>query len=219
MMRDIYLHGALGRQYGRRWRLDVASPAEAVRALMVLRPPLRQALRVGDWRVVVGRPHLANAIDPAFINMRLGSQPLHLVPATRAAGNSGFGKIAVGVALIGATVLTAGLAAPAAVGTFAALGAEVAVGGVGLGFTYGSVALLGASMVLGGVGALLTTPPAAAPGGATATAPRPADRPSFLFNGVVNNSQQGAPVPLVFGTHLVGSIVVSSGLSAEDQAP
>ena len=44
----------------------------------------------------------------------------------------------------------------------------------------------------------------------------PDDRPSFLFNGVTNNSQQGGPVPLVFGTHLVGSVVINAGLNAED---
>src|SRR5207248_1774932 len=83
----------------------------------------------------------------------------------------------------------------------------------GTGLTYGSVILLGASMILSGVAGLLAQPPT--PDAPTDMA-APADRPSFLFNGVTNNSQQGGPVPLVFGTHLTGSVVVNAGLNAED---
>jgi predicted phage tail protein len=218
MIRDIYLHGAPGRLYGRHFRLDVASPAEAVRALMTLRPPLRQLLRVGYWRVVVGPPHLANAIEPELLNMRMGSQPLHIVPATGAAGGGGIGKAVAGIALVGASVLTAGLAAPAGVGLFAALGASTGF----LGTTFGGIALMGASMALSGVASLLTTPPGSSMGDQTPQATQmaaPGDQPSFLFNGVTNNSQQGGPVPLVFGTHLVGSIVVYAGLDSGDIAP
>lgn len=219
MIRDIYLHGEAGRTYGRHFRLDVASPREAVRALMTLRPPLRQVLRVGYWRVVVGPPHLANAVDAALLGMNLGNQPLHIVPATGAAGGGGIGKAVAGIALVGASVLTAGLAAPAGVGLFAAMGASTGF----LGTTFGSIALLGASVALGGISSMLTTAPGSSMGDqvpqATDTAPRPEDRPSFLFQGVTNNSQQGGPVPLVFGTHLVGSIVVYAGLDSEDIAP
>lgn len=215
MIRDVYLHGAVGRRYGRHFRLDVASPGEAVRALITLRPGLRQNLRVGYWRVVVGAPHVANSIELEHLNMRMGNQPLHLVPATSASGG-GLGKVAAGVALVGATVLTAGLAAPAGVGIFAALGAPIISG---IGITYGTVALLGASMALGGLSTLLTSTPAVQQANqSTNLAQRPADRPSFLFNGVTNISQQGVPVPLVFGKHLVGSVVVFAGLNAEDIA-
>jgi len=97
----------------------------------------------------------------------------------------------------------------------------LATGGLGaafatplaLGMTYGSVVLLGASMILSGVVGLLAQPPK--PDSPTDRA-APGDVPSFLFNGVTNNSQEGGPVPLVFGTHLVGSVVVNAGLNAED---
>jgi predicted phage tail protein len=82
-----------------------------------------------------------------------------------------------------------------------------------MGLTYGSVVLLGASMILSGVSGLLAQPPT--PDAATDNA-APVDRPSFLFIGVTYISQQGGRVPLVFGTHLVGSTVVNAGLNAED---
>jgi len=78
---------------------------------------------------------------------------------------------------------------------------------------------MGLSMVMGGISGLLTPHPQAQPGQqATDLAPRPEDRPSFFFQGVTNNSQQGGPVPLVFGTHLVGSVVVGGSLNTQDIA-
>src|SRR4029077_18413619 len=86
MMRDVYVHGAAGRTFGRRFRLDVQSPAEAVRALMMLRPGLRAVLRVGWWLVIVGPARIRNGVTAEQLNMHMGSQPLHLVPATPPAG-------------------------------------------------------------------------------------------------------------------------------------
>jgi predicted phage tail protein len=198
MMRDVYLHGAPGRTFGRRFRLDVQSPAEAVRALTMLRPGLRAVLRVGWWRVIVGPPHVRNGVTADQLNMHMGSQPLHLVPATPPAGGGqgkNIGSIILGVVLI--------------------IGAVVA----GIYQQYGlaaSLALSGVSMIAGGIAGLLTQPPGMPD---PTTQAKPDDRPSFLFNGVVNNSQQGAPVPLIFGRHLVGSIVVAAGLTTEDMDP
>ena len=201
MMRDIYLYGVAGKLHGSHFRIDVASPAEAVRALITLRPGLRRTIREGNWRVVVGPQRLRNAIGVDALNMHVGHQPIHFVPATRpSGGGSGksIGAIIVGVVLIGTALVLSGgaLAAPLA-----------------LGLTAGQVVLVGASMVIAGVMGLLVQPPS--PDSPTDNA-APADRPSFLFNGVTNNSQQGGPVPLVFGTHLVGSVVINAGLSAED---
>lgn len=196
MLRDIYLHGAPGRQFGRRWRLDVATPAEAVRALITLRPKLSKVFRAGLWRVIVGPPHLANSIAVEHINMQAGSQPLHIVPAHPPHGEdaTNIGKIIVGTVLIAAAViLTGGLAGPLA----------------------GIMVSVGLSMVMGGVAGLLTPHLTQDPSQATDTA-RPEDRPSFLFTGVSNNIQQGGPVPVVMGTHLVGSVLVAGSINTED---
>ncbi len=45
---------------------------------------------------------------------------------------------------------------------------------------------------------------------------RPEENPSFIYNGPVNVVEQGYAVPLVYGIHMVGSIVVSAGVRAED---
>ena len=129
--------------------------------------------------------------------MHMGSQPLHLVPATPPAGG-GRGK-SIGSIILGTVLIIAAVAI--SILSYGAL-TPIAV----------SVILSGVSMVAGGIAGLLTTPPGMPD--ATEQA-RPEDRPSFLFNGVTNNSQQGAPVPLIFGTHLVGSTVISAGLNVE----
>lgn len=41
------------------------------------------------------------------------------------------------------------------------------------------------------------------------------ERPSFLFDGPVNTSTQGLPVPLIYGRVRTGSAVVSAGMTAE----
>ena len=45
MMRKIVLHGALGNQFGQEFMLDVASPREALRALIVQIKGFRQRLK------------------------------------------------------------------------------------------------------------------------------------------------------------------------------
>jgi predicted phage tail protein len=206
------LYGPLGREFGRHFRLAVETPNEAVRALITLRPGLRERMREGFWRVIVGKPHISNATEFPF--MRLGSQPLHLVPATPPrGGDGGVGKIAAGVVIIGAAIALSPFTGGASIG-FAAAMAETAF----MGISYGAIALMGASMVLGGIASMIsrpTTPQVAAAADPTASA-RPEDRPSFMFQGVVNNTTQGGPVPLVFGRHLVGSVVISAGIAVED---
>lgn len=217
MVRDVYVHGALGRTFGRHFRLDVASPAEAVRALLTLRPGIRAGIRAGLWRVIVGTPHISNGIGGDQLTMSMGRQPLHLVPATRPRGggdDASIGKIIVGVIIIGVAIAMS----PFTFGGSVAFAAAMAEAGA-LGITYGAVAMVGVSMVLAGVAGLLAprVEPRGGPVDATERA-RPEDRPSFLFNGVTNNTQQGGPVPIVCGRHLVGSVVVSAGIATEDIA-
>lgn len=47
------------------------------------------------------------------------------------------------------------------------------------------------------------------------SAERPEERPSFLFNGPENVVEQGFQVPIVYGTHMTGSVVVSAGITVE----
>ncbi|MNL81044.1 Bacteriophage lambda tail assembly protein I [compost metagenome] len=45
----------------------------------------------------------------------------------------------------------------------------------------------------------------------------PENGASYNFNGPVNTTAQGNPVPLLYGRMIVGSSVISAGIYAEDQ--
>lgn len=65
------------------------------------------------------------------------------------------------------------------------------------------------SLVLGAVISLLSPKPK------TGGSERPAEKPSFIFNGPENVTEQGYQVPIVYGTHMTGSVVVSAGITVE----
>lgn len=79
-------------------------------------------------------------------------------------------------------------------------------------FTNGATLAPGLALVAGGVVQMLS-PQAKGLG----TQDRPNNRPSYSFNGAVNTSVQGNPVPLLYGRMIVGSAVISAGIYSEDQ--
>lgn len=201
-MINIFVHGRLGRLFVKNIKLDVHTPNEAVRALMILYPGFRQELRETRLAVMVGR---RSTVRQRWGMPIYSGQELHLVPAPEGRGGRGGG---IGKIVLGAVVIGAALAfAPAA-----GLGAT-AFTALGSGVTFGQIALLGATIALAGVSALLTPTPSV-PG--TSSRERPDQRPSFLFNGPVNTAEQGAAIPIIFGTYEVGSHVISSALRAVD---
>lgn len=71
---------------------------------------------------------------------------------------------------------------------------------------------IGIGMVAGGVAQMLTPVPKAPNQQEQASTE---NKPSYLFNGAFNSTQQGLPVPVIYGQMLVGSSVVSVGTWAE----
>jgi len=74
--------------------------------------------------------------------------------------------------------------------------------------------VVGWSLIIGGAAQMLFAPK---------TPDGPADKPdnkaSYAFDGAVNTAAQGNPVPVLYGGPLiVGSQVISAGLSAEPLA-
>lgn len=87
--------------------------------------------------------------------------------------------------------------------------AGVALVGVGLFTGFVPLALVGASLILGGIGQLL------------APNPNNKDRQkqSYFFNGPINTTNQGNPVPLCYGRLIVGSHVISAGITLDKIIP
>jgi len=90
------------------------------------------------------------------------------------------------------------------------VGAVLVVAGVVTGNPY--LIAAGVGMMIGGIVQLTTSVPSSDYG-----AREEADqRPSFLFDGAVNTSTQGLPVPVIYGRVRVGSVVISAGLTSEE---
>ncbi len=70
---------------------------------------------------------------------------------------------------------------------------------------------VGASLVLGGVSQLLTPVPRIDQGEDSITD----TKESYNFSGIQQTSRAGTPVPLIYGKTLVGSVVISAGISDE----
>lgn len=216
-MKTIYLHGHLKEQFGDSFRLSVSTAAEAVRALEANFPgKFFGAIRDGVYRVQRGPGQPDITEDQLRINT--SSREIHIVPVIQGSGGGRKGKgflgVVMGVALIAAAVAFA----PAAVGAGgfmgANLGAAVGAGGLFGSLTYGNIALWGAGLVLSGVSSLLSSTPKLSQN-AYSNRERPDERPSFIFNGPVNNTEQGGPVPLTYGRIRAGSVVISGGLKIE----
>lgn len=69
---------------------------------------------------------------------------------------------------------------------------------------------MGIAMTIGGVVQMLTPVPKTPDQQAS-----PENKPSYLFNGAFNSTQQGLPVPVVYGEMLVGSSVIAVGTWSE----
>lgn len=194
-MITVLLYGEMGKRFGRRHKLDISTPAEAIRALSANYPEFQGWLyekREAPFRVTVGRED----IDSSEL-VRCTTKTLKFIPLVSGSGN--FGKIIVGALLI---YFSGGLAAGIG-GTFGASAATItSIGSI--------ITNIGISLVLSGLSGMLSSPPKA-----QAPSERPDNKPSYTFDGAVNTTAQGNCVPVLYGECLVGSQVISSGLSVE----
>ena len=187
VLREVRLYGALGREFGRVFRLAVATPAEAVRALMAVLPGFERAfLGQGGqqaYHVYVGRGESRRDIGKTELRQPLGAaEPIRFVPVIAGAKRGGIVQQIIGVVLIIAGVY----------------------------FESPELAQLGYQMIISGSIQMLSPQRK----GKDATG----NLPSYIFNGPVNNIDQGGPVPVRYGRALVGSTVVSQGISTEQLA-
>ena len=185
VLREVRLYGDLGRQFGRVFHLAVATPREAARALCAVLP--------GFERMFLGRD--GRQAYHVFVGRRSARRDIAAEQVEEPLGAADpirFVPVIAG-AKRGGVLQTI-------------LGVILVV----VGAYYGSPELvqLGVSMIIGGVIQLLS-PQRQGKDAATA------NLPSYAFDGPVNNTEQGGPVPLKFGRIFTGSTVVSQGLSTE----
>jgi len=190
-MKTVMLYGALGAEFGRVHRYDVATPLEALKALSVTLKGFKKSfIDGGSYRIIIGGKNDL-AIDETVYPIS-EKESIRIVPVVSGAGSSkGIFNI-----ILGATLM------------YFSLGLSTAVGASFI--TQATFQQIGMSLILSGVSQLLFPPPKA-----PVSQERPENRPSFIFNGAVNTTRQGNPVPLCYGRMIVGSQVISAGLSVE----
>lgn len=204
-MKTLYLYGDLAEQFGTEIRLAVDSVAEAIR-LMEANYPGRFVKAIKDRWIRVGR-HANNAcMCEVELSMQMGSKEIHLEPVIQGGFKAFFGLF-FGAPLLSSIFTPLGIplfgGAGGAAGLFGLGGAVGGFGSIALGLT-----LLGVLVLISG---------ALAPDDQQNKEDAD-ERTSFLFNGAVNQSEQGGSVPLIYGEMITGSTVISGGITIEDQS-
>lgn len=194
-MMTILLYGALGCQFGKIHRFAVRSPGEAIRALSVNFPGFRRALIDGGAYRVLRGGRAALGVDDLRAPQS-ARESLRIVPVVQ--GARGLGQLILGAALFMAI---------GPVGEFMAFNMEA--GAAMTSFVTGGMKAIGVSLMLSGVSSMLFSPVK------TQSTERPENKPSYAFDGAVNTSTQGNPVPVCYGRAVVGSQVISAGLSVD----
>jgi predicted phage tail protein len=206
-LREVRLYGPLRAQFGRSHWLAVDSPAEAVQALCCLFQGFRQALlgHTGPgYRVLVGEGVSADARTEETLVLSAGhASVIRIAPVIHGNKKAGLGMIIAGVALLVVAPYLGSLVAGALGGTAGLVVGSAVIAGS---------ATLGKAMILGGVVQLLS--PQRKGSGSQAD-----KQSSYNFNGPVNVTEVGGPVPLIIGRMIVGSVQASAGVSTDEYVP
>jgi len=195
-MTRILLSGSLAKAFGREHfkLLETGTAREAFSALKntvdgfgdFIRDSARRGLRFAIFR------NRENVGEGEFTLS--GTTEIRIVPVIAGSKNGGLFQTIIGAALIVVgvvmTIMSGGTASPLAAGLIAT----------------------GIGMAAGGIVQLLSPTPKSPSQQEQATTE---NKPSYLFNGAFNSTQQGLPVPVIYGKMLVGSSVVAIGTWAE----
>lgn len=185
-MKRILLHGILAEKFGKEFRLDVLSCAEATHAIACQLPAfklfmlkaeqngMRFAVFIDDKNI--GADEIENAT---------AANTIHIVPKIMGAGGNAMGWLQVigGAILVGAGVF---------------LGANPALISAGVG------------LMIGGAASLLMPNPDIPNQDADG------NRANYGFGGAVTTTAQNNPVPIGIGPRMWGGAIASAGIYTED---
>ena len=214
-MKVVKVYGALRKRLGQcRFEFDVATPAQAIKALCVNFPGLEKWFIDSEkdgvgYRVAVSKEK-ATEDNVAPLLMPFSDKEVFSITPVIAGAGRGASQILAGLALITVAVLAPVAGFSGAAGGFTATGAGVTATGATFAAT--------AAAFAGNLGIYLTLQ-----GIATALSPQPepssldesVQLESFTFSNIVNTSRQGMACPIAYGRLFVGSAVLSSGLDVD----
>lgn len=195
-MATIKLSGSLAKKFWRQkdYLLETGEVREAFSALKHtvdgFEEFIRAQARLG-MRYAIFRNRENVGVDRFTLS---GTTEIRIVPVIAGSKSGGLFSIVAGAVLIVAGAFISGLS----------FGGAAPIGGL--------MIKVGIAMVIGGVVQMLTPVPKTPSQQEQAVTE---NKPSYLFNGAFNSTQQGLPVPVVYGQMLVGSSIVTIGTWAE----
>ncbi len=213
-MKTVKVYGALRKRLGQcRFEFDVATPAQAIKALCVNFPGLDKWLIDSEkdgvgYRVAVSKEK-ATEKNVAPLLMPFSDKEVFSITPVVAGAGRGVGSILAGAALIAIAIAVPG-AGLAGTSLFASVGGA-ATFGAGLAAAAGTI---GIGLVLTGIAQAISPQPELS---GLEDGPEAARLESFSISNVVNTSRQGLPVPIAYGRVFVGSAVLSSGLDVDQR--
>lgn len=222
-MKKVVLRGELGKKFGRVHYFELNTAGEAIRALACNFEGFRQELCEAGERGIGYMVHIGKSAMEALDEMEnpTGRQEvISITPVLQGAGGGGgLGQIFAGIALVAAAIFLGPIGAGAGALFTAGSGVATAVGGIGAGLLLTGTAQLLSPALTDQNGTFGTSTPSRTRARSSFLPENneTADnRSSYIFNGPVNLTAQGNPVPLCYGRMIIGSVVVSAGLSVED---
>ena len=215
-MKVVKVYGALRKRLGQcRFEFDVATPAQAIKALCVNFPGLDKWLIDSEqdgvaYRVAVSKEKATEEnVAPLF--MPFSDKEVFSITPVIAGAKRGIGEIFVGAVLIAVAIAAPVAGFSASAGGFTATGAGVTATGATFAATAAAVAgNLGIALVLYGIAQAISPQPD------TPSIDEAVQLESFTISNVVNTSRQGLSCPIAYGRVFVGSAVLSSGLDVDE---
>lgn len=189
MLKRVVLHGVLSDRFGKEFKLDVMSAAEATHAIACQLPEFKMFMLKAEqdgMRFAVFADEIneqGNLGEDDLDNMTAASV-IHIVPKIMGAGGDTFAwlQVIAGAVLVGVGVFTAN---PYLISA-------------------------GAGLMIGGVASLLMPTPE------LGNQDEDGNRANYGFGGAVTTVAQGNPVPILIGERYIGGFIVSAGIYTED---
>lgn len=186
---QVTLYGPLAKEFGRDWNLEVSSPREAIRLIEANKPGFLNWIR-GNLEKYDRYKVIVDYEDGRKEHLDEDTFPLQrqmkrIRIVPIVTGAGGIGKMILGAFLIAAGIFLL----------------PTGFGGPMIG--------VGITMFAGGIIELISPRPK------KKDASVREDGTSYFFDGPVNTTQQGVPVPLIYGTVLVGSHAISAKVSID----
>lgn len=184
-MTTVYLHGLLGKEFGRKFRFSLGRPKDSIWAIDANKKGfvnrlIELAKKGANYSVVVDGRISQNIL------LETSAKELHIIPSI-----SGSAGVAVAVGVVAAIVGYAG--------TFGSVVSAILIA-------------VGTAAVSYGISNLMQKDQKTDVGSASATST--AFSRSFLFSNGENITEQGIPVPIGYGRLRIGSAVIQSTIKS-----